>query len=222
MNKKTLQYGVLGLLLAIGIGLVIEVVVTERLEDVTAVVALQQEKQRGLLQVLAETTGRNSADATTEAIVQDCPADERIRFDELLGRLNQGLPRAELLELDRLFVACGPFFADRKTAMVARLQRELEVYENYTAQLEAVTGSDLASEAQLEAWRSLVAFEETQSQYFSELVQLQKDIITALLDGKATDSPEITTILTAVREARQNLDLASTQAATVRTELLAL
>ena len=55
----------------------------------------------------------------------------KVSFDDLLGRLNDGLSRTQLVELERLFGRCGSFTSDRKSVMVSRLAREIEIYENY-------------------------------------------------------------------------------------------
>jgi hypothetical protein len=222
MNKKMIQFGLAGVAVAAFIGVVTNVIVDERLEDFESVVALQQERQRGVLSVIAETTARNGADAVTESIVRDCTTEQRTRFDTLLGELDSGLSRGELVELERLFASCGSFFSERKSLMVARMEREYDLYVDYTDQLEAITGDELQEAAQIEAWGDLVRFEKQQDQYFSSLVELQEKIIGELLDGNTNQSEEIISILAEVREARENLTLASTQAATVRSEVLAL
>lgn len=222
MNKQSVQYIFAGILVVVGIWGISSYLVGERLEEFERIVAVQHEKQRGVLSVLAETTSRNGADEITESIVRDCPLEERVRFDELLGSLDAGLSRPELIELERLFAGCGTFFAERKAVMVARLEREFAVYRDYTEQLASITGSKQDASAQLEAWESLVQYENDQSRHFGRLVELQDKIITSLLAGNTLNSPELMEILTAVREARENLALANTQAARVRGELLSI
>jgi hypothetical protein len=222
MKKQTIQFGLAGVGLAVAVGLVTNVIVSERLEDLENEILVQQEKQRGVMSVIAETTARNGADDATEAIVQDCPGNERIRFDELLGRLDQGLSRSELVELDRLFAGCGSFFAERKAVMVSRLEREYDLYVAYTEQLEAITGEGQKEAARVDEWGELVRHEKAQNEHFGALVRLQQEIITTLLNGRDAGSEEIVSILTDVREARENLALASTQAGRVRGELLSI
>lgn len=222
MNKKTIQYGLAGVTLAILVGVVVNIIVNERLEDLESVIALQHEKQRAILSTIAQTTARNGADAVTESIVQDCTLEQRNRFDSLLDELNSDLSQSELIELERLFASCGAFFSERKSLMVARMEREYDLYVAYTEQLEAITGEELQDEAQIATWGELVKFEKQQDKLFGSLVDLQEQIIEELLDGKTSQSTEIVDILNEVREARENLTLASTQAANVRTEVLSL
>lgn len=196
-------------------------IVSERLQNLEQQAELLAADQESVLVAIAETTARNGADAITESIIQDCSLDERDRFEELLNGLNSGLPRTELVELERLFGRCGGFFAERKAVMVARLSREIEVYESYILQLEEVTGRQVA-EANLSEWQTLAAEERKQSQLFSELVQKQDEIISALLAGNSPDSEEVTDILREVTEIQGNLIVANQQAANLRSNLVNL
>jgi hypothetical protein len=222
MKNKTLKYGLAGVLTALLIAGIVQFLVSERLETFEQVIAVQHEKQRALLGVLAETTARNGADSITETIVRDCELDQRDRFDTLLGSLDAGLSQSELVELERLFASCGSFFAERKSIMVSRLERELDLYISYTEQLETLTDESYQESAQIQAWTNLVDFEKQQDAHFSTLVRLQENIINALLAGNITDSEEIQTILAEVREARENLAFANTRAAELRQEVLTL
>jgi hypothetical protein len=203
-------------------GIFTKLIVSERLEDFKSVVELQQSEQETLLISLAEITSRNGADEVTESVVKDCVVSDRERFDSLLSRLNSGLPLTELNELERLFGRCGSFYAERKTLMVSRMVREFTVYKLYTTQLEALTDASLTKQAQIDKWESLLSHEQTQSQLFAKLVELQGQIIATLLTGKSTESSEIKAILDEVREVQENLQLANAQAASIRSEIISL
>lgn len=211
------------LLTTFGLALLISsYIVSERLQTFEATSRVQIAEQEALLSTIAETTARNGADSITESIVQDCQIDDRSRFDTLLGSLDNGLQRYELIELERLFDSCGSFYAERKAVMVARFAREIEVYESYVEHLSAITGKDEVEEYQVGAWKNLAAGEKTQSALFSSLVRLQKEIIDALLSGKTASSEEIVTILNEVRETREELLYTKTQTDGIRTGLTAL
>ena len=91
----------------------------EKLEDLKSTLEVQITEQRALLSTIAETTARNGADEVTERVITDCALDERAQFDELLGKLDTGLNRTELVILERLFGRCGSFYSERKSVMVA-------------------------------------------------------------------------------------------------------
>tara|TARA_B100000508_G_scaffold120126_2_gene101111 strand:- start:12591 stop:13274 length:684 start_codon:yes stop_codon:yes gene_type:complete len=178
--------------------------------------------QETLLAAITETTARNGADAVTESIVRDCSLKERTAFDDLLGRLNDGLYQSELIELERLFGRCGSFFAERKSVMVARLAREIEIFEAYVQQLAILEGESVLADYQVEQWKELSAAEQNQSELFTKLVRKQDEIISTLLSGKAASSEEILAILQEVREIQETLVVVNQQASNLRSQLVSL
>lgn len=214
-------------LLAFVLGVVViyfitNAVVGERLGTVREQVQLTIAEQQSILTSVAEVTARGGADEVVSSIITDCSTAERAQFDRLLSSLDRGLTQAQLSELARLFDRCGGFFAERKAVMVARLEREMEVFRDYVALLNSITGQDLADEYEVAEWQSLVTEEKRQSQLFSRLVELQGDIITTLEAGNQPSSEAITELLTEVQEVRETLAVATMQAAELRSSLSAL
>jgi plasmid maintenance system killer protein len=121
--------------------------------------------------------------------------------------------------LERLFGRCGGFYAERKAMMVARLAREIEVYQTYVRQLETIIDADVEDEFFISQWTHLAEQEQKQSELFSELVRKQDEIIAALLAGKSADSLEIVEILRDVQEIQDTLTVTNIQTANVREEL---
>lgn len=200
----------------------VSALVDNRFKELELQTKVQIADQSKLLVTIAETTARNGADVVTESIVKDCAMEERIKFDDLLGRLDKGLAKEQLIELDRLFGRCGNFSADRKSMMVARMSREIEIYEMYVNQLSTITGEDQSELFKVVKWQMLAAEEEKQSDLFRKLVLLQDKIITALLAGNTATSPEIVGILQEVKEVQETLIVANKQAGTHRSELTAI
>jgi len=193
-----------------------------RLYELELVTRAQIAEQETTLVAIAEIVARNGADAVTESIVKDCTLAERTEFNALLGSLNSGLARSELVELERLFGRCGSFFAERKSVMVARLSREIGVYESFIEQAATIAGRDVSGDFKLAGWQTLSELETKQSDLFSELVQLQDEIIVALLTQEEGRATSLTDIQDRVTEVQENLTLANKQAATVREELFEL
>lgn len=218
-NIKMLAAVALGIALMF---LLVNTIVDKRLEQFESEARLNIANQETTLLVIAETTARNGADTVTESIVRDCTVDERSRFESLLNRLNNPLNKTELLELERLFGRCGSFYSERKSLMVSRLSREIEVYEVYVRQLSKITNKDLADLYQVPKWNQLAEAETKQSQLFTQLVHLQDRIITTLLDGKSQTSVEISEILEEVKEVQESLAYTNKQAGIVRSELASL
>lgn len=196
--------------------------INEKVEDLSSGLQVQIAEQNKTISAIAEVTARNGADAVTESIIKDCTPADRGRFDELLGSLDSGLNWNQLAELERLFGRCGSFFAERKSVMVSRLTREVEVYETYVSQLQTLTSESNVVEYNVAKWQELAEAEKKQSELFSKTVIQQDNIISALLDGKRVDSEEIVTILNEVRETQETLLVANKQASVLRSELISL
>lgn len=189
----------------------------ENLENQTRLLISEQET---ILTSIAQTTARNGADAVTESIVRDCTITERSSFDTLLGNLNSGLNRTQLVELERLFGRCGSFYSERKSVMVARLVREIEIYEAYVNQLSTITNNDESASYKLEQWTQLSEEEQKLSSLFFKLVQKQDEIISSLLAGNSAQSEEILAILYSVNEIQETLVVTNSQVAKLRAELV--
>lgn len=202
--------------------LLVHVAVNERLSDLQLQTEVLIAEQKTTLVAIAEATARNGADAVTERIIRDCTVTERTTFDDLLSRLNRGLQRSELVELERLFGRCGSFYAERKAVMVARLQREFEIYTTFVSQLSNLSGSDMSTRYNVSDWQLLAEYEQKQSDLFNELVVGQDDIISTLLSGKQTSSPEIVSILETVQGTQQTLMVTNAQINELRAKLIAL
>lgn len=198
------------------------VIVQYRIQSLELLLRVQVTEQQAVLSTIAETTARNGADSVTEAIVIDCSLEERSRHDALLGRLDQGLSRSELIELDSLFGSCGSFYAERKSVMVARLGREIQAFDAQVNLLSTLTGSDESDVYLVDTWKELQEGEQSQRVFFNELVRLQQEIISELLAGKTAASPEISTILIEVQETRQSLLVAKARTDALREGLTSL
>ncbi len=172
-------------------------------------------EQETTLAALSELIDRDGADAVVSAIVKDCTPTERDRFDILLGSLAT-IKTAELKELDSLFSACGNYFTQRKAVMVARLEREVEVYASYVTLLGVVDSRvDTVSHA-VDSWQQLVELERERSRLASQLVSIQRSIIDALLAGSSPTSDEIKMLLGDANEAREQVTFVGMQIDTLR------
>lgn len=197
-------------------------IVKHRLSNLTITIEGQIAEQQQLLTKVAQITARNGADDVIEGVVRDCNVSERNKFDDLLGRLDTGLTSTELTTLERLFGRCGDFFAQRKSVMVAKLTREVEVYASLVDQLQTLTGKKEIEMYKVESWRQLARDEEEVNKHFAQLVVIQDKIITTLLDGKSAQSEEIKAILGEAQETQGMLIVTSKQAATTRESLIQL
>ncbi len=194
--------------------------VNQKLETLSSLLEEQIITQQNTLVALSVITARNGADATVESIIQDCSGSERTRFDTLLSALNRNLTQVELQELDRLFGRCAGFFAARKGLMVARLERELEIYRLFIDQRHRITPNSETIVNELSQWQELVTAEKKMSEGFATLVTLQDNIIQALLAGEIATSPVITELLNTVSQVQDTLSVTNTQVRALRGELV--
>lgn len=196
--------------------------VNSRFDELEESTRLLIANQQSLLVAIAETTARNGADSVTEVIIKDCSVVERNEFDDLLGKLDSGLSHDQLTTLERLFGRCGSFYSERKSVMVSRLTREIEVYESYVNLLSAELNEDLSISFNVPQWQALAAEEQKQSEMFTDLVAVQDQIITTLLSGKSPTSPEIVEVLRSAKEIQETLIVVNKQASSLRSELVSL
>ena len=189
--------------------------------DYAAELKLLIAEQAATLVAIAEVTDRDGADAVVSRLVKDCELEDRARFDTLLGRLAQ-LQRAEQVEVQQLFDACGDFYAERKAVMVARLKREYEVYADYITLLSiADTRKDFPSYP-TQQWSELVELEQQRSDISTQLVAIQGDLIDALLDGVLVGSAEMIAKITVAQELKDNLGFIGIKIDTLREEIIGL
>lgn len=202
--KQLWMLGGVGMVLVVALSVgVSSVIISERLEDATNQIKLDIASQQTTIASLSEVMSRGGVDEVTASVIKDCAADERARFDSLLGRLGNTLPRAELLELSRLFDRCASFYARQKAVMAARFEREVEVYDQFAQRLPALLPNADLSPYAAATWKELASFERKQSDLFETLVALQGQIIEALVSGKGASDPAIAQLLATVRETQE-------------------
>jgi len=128
---------------------------------------------------LSEISDANGVDEVTESIIRDCESSKRARFEQLLNKLNL-ISESELSELEALFDVCAPFFSERKAMMVARLEREFEVYADYVGLLKVIEEAEAELLYPVNDWSEIVALEKSRRDLLLEQVQIQGTIIEAI------------------------------------------
>jgi len=194
--------------------------VQEKQEDYRSAINLKMDEQETLMIKLAKLIDTNGADSIVSTIIQDCSLPERERFDTLLGKLS-GLKGVELKEVDKLFDACGSFFSDRQAILSMRLQREVDVYDEYSVLL-SLTGVDAGTNTsgeRVDKWKSLNELELERSLLTTDLVNIQGDIINLLVEGFSTESEEISIKLEVAQNEKDSLSVLNSKSDTLREEL---
>lgn len=216
MKKTMTAFAVLGLLFYGASWYVQE----QQFEYVSGIklLAAQQEKT---LTALSQTIDQDGADAVVSALIHDCATDNRARFDQLLSKLDT-VSGAELKEVDGLFDACGDYFVQRRAVMVARLDREYEVYRDYVALLKITDKRVDLKMYPVEKWATLVEYEKQRSELSIDLVRIQEDIIVKLIEGLSPSAPEIQTKVSEASDVRDTLAYIGIQIDSIREDVIGL
>lgn len=195
--------------------------VEQNKKEVVASVTLAIVEQEKTLSNLAQITDKNGADPVVESIIVDCKLTDRMRFDELLGGLTS-LTQTELKETVNLFDKCADFFAQRKKLMVARMEREYEVYESMVDMLSILDDPITITKFDVAGWKKIVDFEKRRSEIFSARVQIQESIISDLIAGKAPNSKEILNQVAEAQAMTEEVLVIDSQSDALRAKLLDL
>lgn len=191
--------------------------VTQLKEEVALIMQVRIAEQEQTLAAIAEITDQNGADSVAADIIRDCPADSRIRFESLLNRLGS-LSGAELVEIESLFDACASFFSERKAIMVARMEREFEVYRDYVDLYTKLDVRTVPTQYQVSDWEKLTQLEKRRGDLLREQVAIQATIIAALQEGLSITS-DLEKELVRAQQITQEAGALNQQIDTVRQEL---
>jgi len=172
--------------------------------DYTIQTKLKIAEQETILSSIADLINRDGADAVVAEIIKDCSLENRARFDTLLSQLGT-LKGKELDETKSLFGACANFFAQRTAVMVARLEREYEVYVDLVDLLSVVESATAEVLYNKERWAERVLLEKQRSSLSTELVVVQGKIIDALLENKQIASDDMQLLLVEGQQTKEKL-----------------
>jgi len=193
--------------------------VARALDTTRLTLVAQIAEQEVVLQNVADLTRQGEADEVTKRIVVDCSSTERDRFETLLNRLSAAINNTELRELDSLFFKCARFFADRKSVMATRLVRETDVYRDRINLYNRVVPGSETLDNKVVLWQQIAEDELELATLYNQLVELQRDIILALLAGKDRTSDDINKTLEAVNQTRSAMIVLTQQVENARTLL---
>jgi hypothetical protein len=201
--------------------LIASFVLKELQSDYVSATRIKIAEQETTLASLSELIGRDGADSVVSDIIQDCSPQNRERFDLLLGRLST-LQGQELREVEQLFNACANFYPERKAVMVARFEREYEVYMDLIDILTRVDNDAPYLTYQTTQWEQLVRLEKERSDLSTRLVDVQGTIIRALIEGTAVSSEQMQQLLGQGQEIKDSLVFTSMQIDELRASILDL
>lgn len=217
-KKIILTLLLLGLLIVLLYGIVTKLVATNT-QSVKTELESRYEMQSDRLIQIADATKQNTADDSVALIIKDCSADKRKQFDTLLDKLSTNITNVELSELTGLFYQCGNFYAQQRASMSLVLNREVEALGDTVSLLKLIESDTSTRQADVKTWQDIATAETKVAVYFTQLVELQGSIITALGNGKNADSIEVSEALTEVSKVRGQMVVLSKQIEDYRTTL---
>ncbi|MFZ2253483.1 MAG: hypothetical protein WAW13_04960 [Minisyncoccia bacterium] len=147
--------------------------------------------ERNLMLQLATLTDHNGADETISRIVSDC--SRRTEYEDLLTSL-ESLSKKDLIAAQNLFESCGKYYTERKALMVAKLEREFEIYTTYVAILKEFH-DDKELDRNTDMWKDLISLENDRSSFLSDQNHIQAKIISLLISGSVVSSKELVELI---------------------------
>ncbi|MEL6803293.1 MAG: hypothetical protein AAFO91_05825 [Bacteroidota bacterium] len=206
MNTKQIILATLIIIAAIGVAYLY---VHNSQSTTRTVLQEQLSAQEELLRDIADITYTNREDKSIASYVRDCSSAARAEFDSKLDRLTQ-LSATELERAELLFEACASYFADKKSAGVARLEAAYAAYHT-TIDVYSVIDQRTHSRLQTEDWELFIAFQGQLAELLHQQVPLQKDIIQLLRDGVVPSDPAIRAKVESAQEISESATVISRQ-----------
>lgn len=167
---------------------------------------------------LASLIGQGVLSKESEAIIADCKTEERTSFEAKLNKLDSGLSRSDLDEVDTLFSRCAPVQPVRRSLMVMELSTKIQTLEGLLLQRKQI-GEYTKYDKAVENLKKILTSEQKTTELSFALVYLQREIIDLLISGKAVDSNEANALKTKGANLRQEVLQIATEAKTYREEL---
>lgn len=148
---------------------------------------------------------KNGGDSYSQAVrINDCSNEDRSKFDSLLSNLKEQ-SRTDTLELRDLFNSCAYYYATVQTVSVAKLRREVQVYEDLLKMSKVFNKESSKKLKNITKWKEIVQKETERANLHNELVVIQRDIIDQLLAYKTIQDPDVQSLNAQAREVSENI-----------------
>ena len=163
-----------------------KLVVNKKINHIETTLEEKVTEEQKTAKKIAELVNRNGADETVESLIKPCSSVDSIKYEELLSSLNENLPHNSLVELKRLFNNCGHKDVEKRYLTTFQLKLSIDKL----SYLNDVSLKTLNKESvkEMATWQSLLTKEQEINKNFTKLVEIQQEIIEALLLGEKEDS----------------------------------
>lgn len=190
--------------------------INKSLSNARSVMDSLVEEQKEQLVLVAEQASSNRSDVELDKLLLACSSGQRDRFYALLSRLDSGLSNSELNELEKLIARCGSYDSLNKVFSAMRLEQAVNAYKVVATARAEMFNFPMTD---LPVWDELARVEIEESRAYANLVNLQSEIVTALLAGATPGSVQIGDILNQVNASQVELANANQTAVDLRAEL---
>ena len=191
--------------------------VSLRQADLQAAITAEVSVAETALAEAAVAAYRNEPTEVLDAVISDCRAPLRQRFDQLLNRLNQATP-AELESSLPLFAACADFFADQKAVVVYELEHHLANWRRLH-DLHVALGPLTTRTHATETWDRFLEQQQTLATLLRSQVELQDEIVSALIEGTPPGDAEIQALVQENRSLQETASVINQQTTNTLAEL---
>lgn len=164
-------------------------IVNKRLAEYRQGAEYQIKSTETELNDMLDVVAKGKSNEFAKRVAQDCTSGERAIFDSKLAKLDSGLSKQELNELDVLFSKCAAIDAVYRSAMVLQLRNLISSLKLQISQRK-ILGRYENYDEKLVQYELLLSQEETISELSFSLVTLQGEIIESLIKGLSVDSDE--------------------------------
>jgi hypothetical protein len=220
INKSNIyKHIIFSLVCILAVYLISSFLVSQQVSKAKTALSASLSNHEEKLIAVAKQAADNKPSVLLKEVVPACSDTTLDRFYTLLAKLDSGLARNELTELQSLFSSCGNFNAVHKSVIASEFKQTLTGYLDLVSLYEEVTGETYSQIKTLPHWDTLTKAEIEESQAYSKLVVLQEEIILALIDGAVVGSDQINEILGRVNQVQKDLANANIEASSARTAL---
>lgn len=176
----------------------------------TSVLRTQLNAEQTTLIELAKASSQDGLDSDLSKIVTNCNSEDQSEFDTLLGSLGQ-LRGAELKHVQQLFYTCALIYPEQRQLMAERISRELRQYEQLSELLSIIERKAAITEYPTDLWKQVSDMETKRGELARQLVNVQGQIIAALVSGKGASSPDVQQMVVDGQQVRESLSSTLTQ-----------
>lgn len=206
-HKKVILVAFLGIFLTL---MCVSWYIQEKQEAYTSFTERKIAEQENKLSIISDLLHKDSADEVVNKIIKDCSLENRAEFDLQLSKLPE-LRGSQLIEMEKLFNACGNFYAVQKAVMVSKLNREYEIYNDLVSIVAIADPKAKLISYNTENWKTRVELESKKSELFTQLVDLQGRIIRGLRQQMTISSDEMQAMLVEGQKVKEEIATLSMQ-----------